>query len=485
MTQRPIQFWHRGRIVQASGLSPQRTVLQWLREDEHCVGTKEGCGEGDCGACTVVIGTRDDAAPGGVRLEAVNSCIQFLPTLDGKALFAVEDLATADALHPVQQAMVDHHGSQCGFCTPGIVMSLWADYEKREAAPTRDEVNQCLSGNLCRCTGYRPIVDAAQAAWDKPVVKIDRSPLRAALDELAALSSLEYEFAGQRFYAPRTLAELAQRCEALPEARILAGSTDVGLWVTKLLRDLGDIIYLGAVAELKTITREADALTIGAGASLSDAFAALVADEPAWTELAQRFASTPIRNAGTLGGNVANGSPIGDSMPGLIAVGTRIILQKGARIREMPLEDFYLAYQKTAREPGEFVRALRVPLRREATRFRTWKVSKRMDQDISAVCAAFSLTLDAAGVVSAVRIAFGGMAATPKRAALAEAALQGKPLDEANVRTAMQALAQDYQPLDDMRATAAYRMQVAQNLLWRWWLDYSGTSVLRAQEVTA
>ncbi|HEY4351979.1 MAG TPA: xanthine dehydrogenase small subunit, partial [Paraburkholderia sp.] len=407
MTQRAIRFWHRGNIVEVSGVSPQRTVLQWLREDEHCTGSKEGCGEGDCGACTVVLGSRDDSAPGGVRLEAVNSCIQFVPTLDGKALFTVEDLAQGNTLHPVQQAMVECHGSQCGFCTPGIVMSLWAQYEtlrgERDKVPTRDEINECLSGNLCRCTGYRPIVDAAQAAWQHAAVKIDRAPLRATLDSLAAQPALEYASGAQRFFAPRTVEELASLCEAMPDARLLAGSTDVGLWVTKQLRDLGDIIYLGAVGELKKISQDANFITVGAGASLTDAWAALAADEPQWTEMAQRFASVPIRNAGTLGGNVANGSPIGDSMPGLIALGTQIVLQKGARIREMSLEDFYLAYQKTAREPGEFVRALRVPRHRTLRLFRTWKISKRMDQDISAVCAAFMLVTTGDGMVTGAR----------------------------------------------------------------------------------
>ena len=239
MTQRAIRFWHRGSIVEVSGVSPQRTVLQWLREDQHATGTKEGCGEGDCGACTVVIGSRDDSAPGGLRLEAVNSCIQFVPTLDGKALFSVEDLTRENngALHPVQEAMVECHGSQCGFCTPGFIMSLWAHYENkyeaRDAAPTREQITDTLSGNLCRCTGYRPIIDAAQAAWKKPCVKLSRAPVRTALDELAALPPLEYADGKQTFFAPRSTSELALLYGEHPAARLLAGSTDVGLWVTK------------------------------------------------------------------------------------------------------------------------------------------------------------------------------------------------------------------------------------------------------------
>ncbi|MBS1210007.1 MAG: xdhA [Proteobacteria bacterium] len=472
MPQRPIQFWFRGRLTEVRDVSPQRTVLQWLREDAHATGSKEGCGEGDCGACTVVIGSRDDTARGGVRLDAVNSCIQLLPTLDGKALFTVEDLAQPEHLHPVQQAMVETHASQCGFCTPGFVMSLWADYEMRDAAPSREEVKTCLSGNLCRCTGYRPIIDAAQRAWQQPACKMDRTPLRATLDTLAAMPALDYTSHGQRFIAPRSLAALAQHCETMPQARLLAGSTDIGLWVTKQLRQLGDILYLGAVDELKTITHTEAYIEIGAGASLSAAFAVLVQEDPHWQELAERFASLPVRNAGTLGGNVANGSPIGDSMPALIALDSQIVLQKGARVRSLALEDFYLAYQKTALEAGEFVRAVRVPRHREDAAFRTWKVSKRAEQDISAVCAGFSLHIED-GMVREVRLAFGGMAATPKRAAQAEAALRGQPFSEITVRAAMAALAQDFQPLDDMRASAAYRLQVAQNLVWRLWLECS------------
>jgi xanthine dehydrogenase small subunit len=490
MTQRAIRFWYRGGIVDVSSLPPQRTVLQWLREDQHATGSKEGCGEGDCGACTVVIGSRDDDAPGGVRLEAVNSCIQFVPTLDGKALFTVEDVATPEGLHPVQESMVACHGSQCGFCTPGFVMSLWADYENRQAqqgtAPSRDEITDTLSGNLCRCTGYRPIIDAAQAAWNKPCVSMARAPIRAALDELAGQPALEYAIGNNTFFAPRSIDELATLYAARPGARLLAGSTDVGLWVTKQLRELGEIIYLGSVAALARTTQDDEWIEIGAGVSLTDAFATLIADEPQWTELAQRFASVPIRNAGTLGGNVANGSPIGDSMPALIVLGTQVVLQQGTRIREMPLEALYIGYQKNALEPGEFVRALRVPRQgKDYKLFRTWKISKRRDQDISAVCAAFALNFDNDNIIIEARIAFGGMAATPKRAAAAEAALAGKALSAESVRAAMQALSSDYQTLDDMRASAAYRMQVAQNLLWRLWLDYSNSMRLRVHEVTA
>jgi len=481
MSERPIHFYFRGEIRRIEGLAPTRTVLQYLREEVHATGTKEGCAEGDCGACTVVLG---EVVDGDLQLRAVNACIQFLPTLDGKALFTVEDLGDQHGLgitgllHPVQQALMDTHASQCGFCTPGFAMSLFALYENNPECPGRAAVCDALSGNLCRCTGYRPIVDAVPVAYAQPRVAVDRPAVLAALTPLAELPPLDYRATGQRFVAPRSLDELAAARLAAPQARLLAGSTDVGLWVTKQLRELGDLIHLGAVAELKAIRHDADGLVIGAGASLTDAFAALGAFEPAWNELARRFASTPVRNAGTLGGNVANGSPIGDSMPGLIAMGARVVLRKGDAVRSLPLEDFYLAYQKTALEPGEFLQAIQVPPQPAGRLFRTWKVSKREDQDISAVCGAFALDLTD-GVVRGARIAFGGMAATPLRARATESFLLDKPWSAETVDAAAPLLANEYTPLSDMRASSDYRRRATAGLLRRLWLEHAGSAPAR------
>lgn len=473
MSHRPIHFYFRGAIRQLDGVAPTRTVLQYLREDAHACGTKEGCAEGDCGACTVVLGERVD---GQLRLRAVNACIQFVPSLDGKALFTVEDLDSlgmTGRLHPVQQALVDRHASQCGFCTPGFTMSLFALYENHPECPSRNTVCDSLSGNLCRCTGYRPIVDAVPLAYAPPRIGVDRGAVLAALDELAALPALEYVCAGRRFSAPNNLPALAAARLAAPDARLLAGCTDVGLWVTKQLKDPGDLIYLGAVEALKAIRSDAAGLFIGAGASLTDAFAALTTFARAWAGLARRFASLPVRNAGTLGGNVANGSPIGDAMPGLIAMGCEILLQQGERLRRMPLEDFYLAYQKTALEAGEFVLGLQLPPQPAHRHFRTWKVSKREDQDISAVCGAFIVDVSD-GHIRGARIAFGGMAATPLRARATEAFLLTRPWNEATVTAAAEVLANEYTPLSDMRASSAYRSRVAAGLLQRLWLECGG-----------
>ena len=480
----PIRIFHRGQVVEVDGVAPTRSVLDWLRVDAHCTGTKEGCNEGDCGACTVVVGQLSDD---GLELQPVNACIQFLPTLHGKALFSVEDLksqAVGD-LHPVQQAMVDCHGSQCGFCTPGFVMSLWAGYEKHQTCgtrPTRQQLADDLSGNLCRCTGYRPILDAGQRMFDLPAVRLDPAPVVAALKTLqSADADLHYRapsaFVPGRsdsFHAPRTLDALADLRALNPQARLLAGSTDIGLWVNKQFRDLGDIVFLGDVAELKTIAErdgpDGPELVIGAGASLEAAWRALVQRSPALADVWLRFASLPIRNAGTMGGNVANGSPIGDSAPVLLALDAAIELRQGPRVRRMALQDFYLDYMKNQLEPGEFITHITVPLAALQRQVRAYKISKRFDCDISALCAAFALTLDG-DTVTHVRLAYGGMAGIAKRAAKAEAALTGQPWTQASVAAAQAALGEDFKPLSDMRASAAYRMQVARNLLQRLWLE--------------
>ena len=514
---------HQGELKSVNHLPPTTTVLQWLREHAHCTGTKEGCAEGDCGACTVVLGQADASAPGGVALKSVNACIQFLPTLDGQALFTVEDVAATNGgqAHPCQQALVDCHGSQCGFCTPGFVMSLWNLYQHHDHAVSREDAADALSGNLCRCTGYRPILDAAEQMYKLPRVAPDLAPVAEALRRLQTEDAGTFIYEARdaadpsrtvRFIAPRTLDELARWRATLPEARLLAGATDIGLWVTKQFRALGDIIYLGRVDELKSIkpwgpAEEApgrpklphpprgaaaqppggtiespEGLEINAGASLEEAWGLLAKHVPALREIWLRFASPPVRHAGTLGGNIANGSPIGDSAPVLLAMGAEIVLRHGEATRTLHLSEFYLDYMKNAMQPGEFVQALRVPLPAADSALRAYKISKRRDSDISAVCAGLWLRLDGDTIAEA-RLAFGGMAATARRAAQAEAALIGQPWTEATMRAAQAALAQDFTPLSDMRATAAYRQRVAANLLERWWLETRPASPLKADVI--
>jgi xanthine dehydrogenase small subunit len=478
MTSQPIRFYHRSRLVEVSGGSTTRSVLDWLREDARCTGTKEGCNEGDCGACTVVVGELDhEGGATTLQLAPVNACIRFLPSLHGKALFSVEDLKdiAGGALHPVQQAMVDCHGSQCGFCTPGFVMSMWSVYEQQRGRsgppPGRQAMADALSGNLCRCTGYRPILDAGERMFQLPTVPFDDRPVIAALQGLRGTCTFSHAGNGGTFHSPDDLDALAQLKRARPEARLVAGSTDVALWITKQMRDLPDIIYLGDVAELKRIEQGADgSLWIGAAASLEAAWSVLAARHPSLREVWLRFASPPIRHAGTRGGNVANGSPIGDAAPVLMSLDAALELRLGSRVRRLPLDDFYTGYQTNRLEAGEFVQAIVVPPSPTERQVRAYKISKRFDSDISAVCAALSIELEG-DRVKEVRLAFGGMAATVARARLAEAALLGAAWSQASIDSARQALASDFRPLSDMRASASYRMQVAQNLLQRFWLE--------------
>jgi len=470
-----IRFVLDGRVVEARGVPASTTVLDYLREELGRTGTKEGCAEGDCGACTVVLGELGE--DGRIGYRAVNSCIRFLPTIDGCELVTVEDLQAADGkLHPVQQAMVDEHASQCGFCTPGFVMSLFSLYLNAEA-PDRAGVVDALAGNLCRCTGYRPIIAAgcrmssypAPQRWSRADAH-DRSRAEK-LQELQRAEAL----VTADFMAPRTVDEFAAMREAHPDALILAGGTDIGLWVTKQLRSLPTLIYIGAVRELRCIRRTADTLEIGAAVTLTDAWKSITSVYPQLADLAQRFASPPVCNSGTLCGNVANASPVGDSMPALIALGAQVHLRCGDRHRQLPLEDFYLGYQKKDLQPGEFVSSVSVPLPHAGQFVASYKVSKRFDQDIAAVCAAFAIDLDG-DTIRQARIAFGGMAAVPARAPQAEAALTGQRWTLQAMERAAQSLSTDFQPLTDMRASRDYRLQAAKNALLRCFHERNGES---------
>ncbi len=457
-----------------SALAPTTTVLQYLREHERRCGTKEGCAEGDCGACTVVLASADSR--GHLSYRAVNSCIQFLPTLDGRQLLTVEDLKAADgSLHPAQQAMVDCHGSQCGFCTPGFVMSLFALWHEQKNATTED-ARQALAGNLCRCTGYRPILDAAKRMYDGgggDRFDAARAETAAQLSALARPTALAYEHAGQRFFAPRTRAELTEILRTHPDAHILAGGTDFGLWVTKQHRDFATIVSLGELEELKDIRVGARTVQIGAAATLEDTLTLFEHRVPSLQTFLLRFASAQIRNVATIGGNIANASPIGDAPPLFLALGASLMLAGPQGERTIPLEQFFHGYRKTALAPSEIIVAIRVPLPTPDLKFAAYKISKRFDQDISAVCGAFALTLDG-DRVGEVRLAYGGMAAIPKRANATEAALRGKPWTLESVRLAMEAMDEDFQPLSDCRGSAAYRALSARNLLLRFYHESTG-----------
>ncbi|MBM3386212.1 MAG: xanthine dehydrogenase small subunit [Betaproteobacteria bacterium] len=481
----PLRFWHRGAVVQLGNVPPDRTLLALLREDLHLRATKEACAAGDCGACTVVLAEAD---PSGLRYRAVNSCIKPAHAIDGQALWTATDLALADGtLHPVQQAMLEHHGSQCGFCTPGFVMSLFGLYQRRVAcgdAVDRHSAQEVLSGNLCRCTGYRPILDAACAL---------QADARHALDETAiaqALAALPPRDAPNAAYQlPRSLDALLQARAAQPQAQLIAGATDAGLWITQHLQAMPQIIDLTRVAELRRIEIHPQHIAIGAAVSLQDAFDALAAERPCIRAWAQRFAGWPIRQSGTLGGNVANGSPIGDSMPLLIALGAQTILmawRDGRAVhRHVPLEDLYTGYRRHVMARDEVLAWIVVPRPQAGEWLGVYKVSKRMEDDISAVCLALQLQLDteASGPlrVRQARIGAGGVAATPARARQTEDRLNGQHWDAQTLQQAQSTLENEFHPIDDLRASGHYRRRVLGALLERAWRESTGQSEVRLE----
>jgi xanthine dehydrogenase small subunit len=483
MTTHDLKFVRRGDIVTLTDVPPTRTLLEVLREDLHCTGTKEGCNEGDCGACTVVIG---EEVNGQLQTKAVNSCIKMAHSLQGKALWTVEDLAAPNGqLHPAQEAMVQCHGSQCGFCTPGFVMSLFDLYRHHAHAGqaiTRDDALHALSGNLCRCTGYRPILDAAQTMLSLPAVAADEAKTLSKLKLLA--QERRWLEANLAYKLPTTLRDLLAARAQHPDAQIVAGCTDVGLWVTKMHKDFAQVLDVTQVAELRRVEDYPHHVAIGAAVSLTDAYAVLVADRPQLAAFASRFAGLPVRNAGTLGGNVANGSPIGDSMPLLIALGANVVLmslRKGkVHHRELRLEDLYTGYRQNVMAKDEVLAWIKVPKAVPAERSRVYKISKRFEDDISAVCLALNLHI-VAGKVAMASIGVGGVAATPVRARKTEAALRGQPWNAATAQAATATLRAEFSPISDMRASGAYRTEVLGNLLQRYWLESQGLTAINLE----
>lgn len=546
-TTAPLQFIRRGQIQGLGNVPPTRTLLELLRDDLGHTGTKEGCRSGDCGACTVVLGQPD--GQGGLHYRAVNSCIQLAHAAQGQALWTVEDLTAdpmlqrapaaasasdsrpfttaantvpctppqpgLDHLHPVQQALVQHHASQCGFCTPGFVMSLFALYQTRVAqaqrcgtAPepvSREQALEALSGNLCRCTGYRPILQAAQTMLDGPLCSVNEAEILQktellALSEKAQDAHFSYKDSTPPYLAPTSLPALLQARARDTQAQLVAGCTDVGLWITKGHQTPASILDLTRAAELREVRGVRHWLEIGAAVSLTDAFAALVASRPALATFASRFAGLPVRNAGTLGGNVANGSPIGDSMPLLIALGAQVRLMRWnastgqADTRELPLERLYTGYRQNVLAPDELLTHILVPppgtplvpqadtTAQNGEWLRAYKISKRFEDDISAVCLGLRLTLRD-GVVTQASLGVGGVAATPVRAVRTEAALIGEPWTQASAAHAASVLQAEFSPISDMRASAHYRRTVLGNLLQRAWAESTGIGPINLEHV--
>jgi xanthine dehydrogenase small subunit len=488
MTHSVLEFVQGGEIVSLSNVPPTRTLLQVLREDLGQTATKEGCNEGDCGACTVVLGEKQGKH---IKYSAVNSCIRMAHSIHGMALWTAQDLAASDGTpHPVQQALVQSHASQCGFCTPGFAMSLFGMYQNHVCqgqTVTRELAQEELSGNLCRCTGYRPILDAAQQMQTWPQVQVDEPKL---LQLLELLAQRKYGLEANFLYkSPKTLAELLALRASHPSAQIVAGCTDVGLWINKMHMNFDMLLDVTRVHELRQITSDATHLVIGAAVTLTDAFAALVAERSQLHSFAARFAGLPVRNSGTLGGNVANGSPIGDSMPLLIALGATVVLASVGGQREIALESLYTGYRKNVMAADEVLAWIRIPKPTPEEFLRVYKISKRLEDDISAVCLAVQLHVQE-GKITRASLGVGGVAATPVRARQTEASLVGQAWTKATVERAIDTLRGEFQPISDMRASSGYRTQVLGNLLQRFWLESQGqadTSLasLSLQGVTA
>ncbi|SDD72124.1 xanthine dehydrogenase small subunit [Paracoccus isoporae] len=475
--QSEIRFLLNGKEIILSDLPATQTLLEFLRIEKRLTGTKEGCAEGDCGACTVLVGRLHQ---GQLRYETVNACIRFTASLHGCHVVTVEYLSGPEGrLHPVQQAMVEHHGSQCGFCTPGFVMSLYALW-MGNPRPDATQIETALQGNLCRCTGYEPIIRAALAIneYGSPAhdhLNRERDSVTEKLSALRQAQRIEIGPQDDRAILPLDAADLAQVLADNPKATIVAGATDVGLWVTKFLRPISPVVFIGHLEDLKSVEIGPEAVTIGAGVTYTESEAAIREAFPHLRAYWDRIAGWQVRNMGTIGGNIANGSPIGDTPPVLISLGAELVLQNAGGTRRMPLEEFFIDYGEQDRAPGEFVASIRIPRPATGQIDAAYKISKRRDEDISAVAAGISVTVEN-DLIRTARIAFGGMAATPKRAAAAEAALIGKPFSAESFDAAADALAKDFKPLSDWRASAEYRLMVAGNLLRRFHLEHDAAN---------
>jgi xanthine dehydrogenase small subunit len=483
-TRHTLKFWLNDQPIELDRLPATQTLLDYLRLTQVLRGTKEGCAEGDCGACTVLVGRLEGDQ---LKYESVNACIRFVGSLDGCHVVTIEHLKGKNgALHPIQQAMVTHHGSQCGFCTPGFVMSLYAMWMS-ELEPDVATIERYLQGNLCRCTGYEPIIKAALDICEHG--KLHEDYLIAEQDQivqnLSALQNdqmLAIESEAEKLFAPATLDQFASIYARNPEATIVAGATDVGLWVTKFMRDISPVIFTSRLKDFRKIEVSDTAITVDGGASYTDMLAVIDEHLPQLSQFWRRIGGEQVRNMGTVGGNIANGSPIGDTPPPLIALGATITLRKGDERRTLELEKYFITYGKQDRVAGEIVEQIHIPLPDEDQLFACYKISKRRDEDISALCGAFSAKIDD-GRISDIRIAFGGMAGTPKRASHVEAALKGAPWSERSIADAKQLFEQDFEPLSDWRASATYRMAAAQNLLERFYLEHADENAISLDDL--
>jgi len=470
----PVRFILNGEPHEESAVSPSMTVLDYLRERRGLTGTKEGCAEGDCGACTIVMASARD---GRLDYEAANACLMLVPQMDGKEIITIEGLAEQDGtLHAVQQALIEAHGSQCGFCTPGIVMALFAFHHGDDPVES-GKIHDALAGNLCRCTGYRPIVDAALTLDHSPADRFAREAAKRIVSIRGLALADSYEFDGETFHAPRSMDELLRLRAAYPNAYLLGGGTDLGILASKDRKRLDRVIWTGRVAELARIERTDSHITIGTAVTYAAALPLFDELYPSFAHLIRRIGSRQIRNLGTLGGNVCNASPIGDTPPLFLVLEADFIARSQRGSREIPANEFFVDYRKTALAEDEILEAIRIPMPQPDTIYKAHKISKRFDQDISAVVGAFAITIRD-GTVEKARIAFGGMAAIPARAYGSESFMEGAPWELAIAVGGGAMLDTDFSPITDFRANADYRSRVAAHLFVRVYTESADPAVI-------
>jgi len=475
MTSNIVKFIYRNKIVEINNPDPNETILNYVRTKLKKTGTKEGCAEGGCGACTVVLG---ELKKNNINYKAINSCIAFVPSLEGKQLILVEDLISKDELHPVQKAMVNYHGSQCGFCTPGFVMSLFSMFKKYSKFKD-DVIKDSIAGNLCRCTGYQPIIKAAKSLKNKNKIDHFSKNQKRTINLLKKISnkSIAIYRKDKKYFAPRYVQELKKILKKNINADFLSGGTDLSLSVTKERKDISSVIYMNSINELNFIRKNKKFIEIGASTPLIEFESQIIKHYPDFKDILERYGSVQIRNVATIAGNIATASPIGDMLPLLLSLNAQIVISNSTNDKILYLNDFFIDYRKTKLNNSQFIKLIKIPLHRNNI-FKAYKISKRIDDDISAVCASFNLNIKN-NIIKSVSIAYGGMAAIPKRALLCETSLLNKELSEKNINLAQQSLEKDFNPIDDMRASSKYRMKVAKNLLIKCFQEIKNKKLIR------